>query len=164
MSAATPRFHTNAFAVRAQAFAEDWPEVVFWIFIGEIGFGLRSIGSSSLRSQPGRYIRFRRDTAGRLVEVHDAVADDGFEVGRVTVWAPGARLALAWREPDWPEGASTDLDIRFEPVFAGTLMCVAHSGFERVGRGAPRIAGEYRAAWTATLVHVARRASANLAG
>jgi len=130
----------------AQLFVEDWPEVAFQILIQESAFG------------SGRHIRFGRDAAGRFVEIYDAVTGDGLEIGRVIVWAPGARLVLTWREPDWPAGASTDVEIRFEAMFGGTLVRVRHSGFERLGPQAMRVGAEYRAAWTAALGWVARRA------
>lgn len=146
--------------VMARVFLEAWPEEAFGIFIEEIGFGLRTIGSSLIQPETGRYILFKRDASGRLVERYDAVARDGFELGRVTVWSPGARLAFTWGEPDWPEGASTDVDIRFEPIFGGTLVRLEHSGLERVGPSASRVGAGYRAAWTAALAWVARRARA----
>jgi hypothetical protein len=155
-----PRPQDGPPVAHAQVFVEEWPEEAFRVFIGEIGFGLSTIGSSWIRPESGRYIRFGRDAAGRFVEVHDAVADDSLEIGRITVWAPGARSTLTWREPDWPEGASTDVDIRFEPIFGGTLVGVEHSGFERLGRQAPLIGAEYRSAWTAALAWVAGRARA----
>jgi uncharacterized protein YndB with AHSA1/START domain len=50
----------------------------------------------------------------------------------VTVCEPGTRLVFTWREPDWPEGVSTDVNVLFEPLFGGTLLTVEHSGFERL--------------------------------
>jgi hypothetical protein len=131
----------------AQVFVEDWPEAAFQVFVEGTAFG------------SGRYIRCRRDAAGRFVEVYDAVTGDGLEIGRVIVWAPGARLVLTWREPDWPAGASTDVEIRFEAMFGGTLVRVQHSGFDRLGPQAMRVGAEYRAAWPAALCWVAGRAS-----
>ena len=146
--------------VLAQVYLEAWPEEAFGIFIEEIGLGLRTIGSSLIQPEAGRYVRFRRDASGRFVEVYDAVAGEGFELGRVTVWSPGGRLALTWREPDWPEGASTDVDVGFESIFGGTLIDVEHAGFERVGPRALQAGAGYQAAWTAALGWVARRARA----
>jgi hypothetical protein len=144
--------------VGAHVFLETWPEEAFGVFVEEIGLGLRT---SLIRPESGLHLRFGRDAGGRFVEVHDAVADDSFELGRVTIWAPsGGRLASTWREPDWPHGASTDLDVRFEPIFGGTLVHVDHSGFERLGPTFTRAGAEYRAAWAAGLGWVAGRARA----
>jgi Activator of Hsp90 ATPase homolog 1-like protein len=146
--------------VRAQVYLEAWPEDAFRTFIEEVGVGMRTISSSLIQPESGRYLCFRRDASGRFVEVYDAAAGEGLELGRITVWAPAGRLALSWREPDWPEGASTDVDIRFEPIFGGTLVRVEQSGFERVGRRALQAGAGYQAAWTAALGWVARRARA----
>ncbi|HEY6775059.1 MAG TPA: SRPBCC domain-containing protein [Thermoleophilaceae bacterium] len=158
--AAAKAANANRPRVLAQVFLESWPEDAFGTFVEELGFGLRTIGSPLIQPETGRYLRFRRDASGRFAEVYDAVAGEGLELGRVTVWSPGGRLALTWREPDWPEGASTDVDVRFEPIFGGTLVRIEHSGFERVGPKAPQAGAGYQAAWTAALGWVARRARA----
>jgi hypothetical protein len=146
--------------VLTQVFLDAWPEDAFGLLVEELGFGLRTIGSSLIQPEAGRYVRFRRDAGGRFVEVYDAVTREGLELGRVTVWSPGGRLALTWREPEWPEGASTDIDLRFEPIFGGTLIRVEHSGFERLGPQAAQAGAGYQVAWTAALGWVARRARA----
>jgi hypothetical protein len=146
---------------RAQVFVDPWPEQAFGIFVKEAGFGLRTSHWSWVQPERGRYVRFRRGPAGRFAEVYDAVTDDGFEIGRVTVWQPGTRLALIWREVDWPEGASTDVNAGFEPLFGGTLITVEHSGFERLGPRGAGSAVEYQVAWTHALGWVAARARAS---
>jgi hypothetical protein len=70
----------------------------------------------------------------------------------------GARVAFDWRQIDWPERVLTEVGVRFEPIFDGTLVSVEHSGFERLGRRCERTAREYRAAWAGALVWVAGRA------
>src|SRR5919108_314609 len=129
-------------SLSVQVFVEAWPEEAFRTFVEEVGFGLRQ---AAIQPERGRYLRFNQDLAGRFVEFHDAVADTGVELGRVTAWEPGAHLAFGWRQPDWPEGASTEVDVRFAPVFDGTLLSVEHAGFERLGLS--RAGGEYRDAW-----------------
>jgi hypothetical protein len=146
--------------VPPQVFLEAWPEEAFGMYIDEIGLGLRTIGSPLIQPETGRYIRFKRDASGRFVELYDAVTREAFDLGRITVWSPGRRLAFTWREPDWPEGASTDVDIHFEPIFGGTLVRIEHSGFERIGPNAGGAGAGYQAAWTAALAWVARRARA----
>jgi Activator of Hsp90 ATPase homolog 1-like protein len=138
-----------------------WPEQAFSIFIDEVGLGLHTVNWSWIQPERGRYLRFRRGACGRFVELHDAVTGTGVEIGRVTVWQPGARLALTWREVYWPAGASTDVDVRFEPLFGGTLVSLEHSGFERIGPNAGRTAVEYRVAWIHALGWIAARARAH---
>lgn len=153
---------------RAQVFLEPWPEEAFGIFVRDVGFGLRTSSWSWVQPERGRYIRLRRGAGGRVVEVYDAATDDTFDIGRVTVWQPGTRLTLVWREVDWPDGSSTDVDVVFEPLFGGTLVSLEHSGFERIGPNADEAVVEYKVAWTHALAWVAARArtrsaSANLA-
>jgi len=144
--------------VLAQVFLDAWPEEAFALFVDDLGFGLRTVGSPLIRPEAGRYVRFRRDASGRFIEVYDARAREGCELGRVTVWSPGGRVAHTWREPDWPEGTSTNVDVRFEPIFGGTLVRVEHSGFDRVGPKAAEAGATYQVAWSAALAWVARRA------
>jgi uncharacterized protein YndB with AHSA1/START domain len=140
-------------SMSAQVFVEAWPEEAFRTFVEEVGFGLRQ---AAIQPERGRYLRFNQDLGGRFVEVHDAVAATGVELGRVTAWEPGVHLAFGWRQPDWPEGVSTEVDVRFAPVFDGTLLSVEHAGFERLGLNRAR--GEYRVAWNEAVGWVARRA------
>ena len=153
---ATPRLRKQV-AVRARVFVEAWPEDVFCVFIAEVGLGLRSTGWSWIQPERGRYLRFNRDVSGRFVEAYDAVADTGEELGRVTAWEPGACVAFGWRQMDWPQGVSTEVDVRFEPVFGGTLLSVEHSGFGTLGPDLERSPSEYRAAWNEAIGWVARR-------
>lgn len=142
----------------ARIFVEAWPEDVFRIFILEAGLGFQSADWSWIQPERGRYVRFNRDDVGRFVEAYDAVAGSGFEIGRVTVWEPSTRVALAWKQIGWPEGVATDVDIRFEPAFDGTLVSLEHSGFERLGGRREALIRAYGVAWNETLHWVARRA------
>ena len=146
--------------VRAQVFTEAWPEEAFQIFTREVGFGFRPAGWSWIRPERGRYLRFNRDRDGRFAEACDAVTGACWEIGRVTVWQPGRRIASTWRQVGWPAGVYTDVDIWFSPAFDGTLVSVEHSGFERLRQGGDRAASEYRAAWVVALGWVAWRTPA----
>jgi uncharacterized protein YndB with AHSA1/START domain len=76
-----------------------------------------------------RGLRFEPHVGGRFIEVYDDERE-GFEIGRVTAWEPGKPLGYTWRQADWPEGAITEVEVRFEPVDGGTRVSVRHSGFE----------------------------------
>jgi len=90
------------------------PLRVFEAFTEEIGewwrpnplFALTPRGDGQLRFEPGE--------GGRLI----ATLANGkeFEVGRVSVWKPGERLAITWRQATFAPGQSTQLDVRFEAV------------------------------------------------
>lgn len=83
-----------------------------------------------------RGLRFEPHVGGRFIEVYDEATGEGFEIGRITVWEPGRRLAYTWRESDWGPEEQTQVDVRFEPVATGTRVTVVHSGWERVKNGA----------------------------
>jgi uncharacterized glyoxalase superfamily protein PhnB len=62
--------------------------------------------------------RCEHGVGGRLLEVYDDATGDALELGRITVWEPGARLA--WRS----SVDDVDVDVLFEPVDAGTRVRV----------------------------------------
>ena len=51
-----------------------------------------------------RGLRIEPFVGGRFVEVYDEATGEGFEIGGVTVWEPGRRVAYTWRQADWPPG------------------------------------------------------------
>jgi hypothetical protein len=57
-----------------------------------------------------------------------------FEVGRIIIWKPGERLALAWRQATFAPGQSTELDVRFEAVGDETRVTVEHRGWDEIPR------------------------------
>lgn len=57
-----------------------------------------------------------------------------FEVGRVTAWEPGVRLAFGWRQATFAPGQNTDVEVTFEAVGDETRVTVIHSGWDSVPR------------------------------
>lgn len=106
------------------------PERAFAVFTREIGawwrpntlfrFTPRSPGTLALEPGPG----------GAFTET----LPDGkvFEIGRITVWEPGARLALTWRQASFAADQRTEVEVRFEPVGAETRVTVEHRGWDSV--------------------------------
>ena len=108
------------------------PARAFEAFTGDIArwwvpnplFMLTPLGDGCLRFEPGE--------GGRLVTT---LADGSeFEVGRVSIWQPGERLALSWRQASFAPGQSTSLDVRFEAVGDETRVTVEHRGWETIPR------------------------------
>ena len=75
-------------------------------------------------------LAFEPGSGGRLTETQP----DGevFEIGRVTTWEPGRRLAFTWRQATFAPGQVTEVDVRFEPVDGGTWVTVEHRGWDSV--------------------------------
>ncbi|TWD84878.1 putative glyoxalase superfamily protein PhnB [Kribbella amoyensis] len=88
-------------------------EIDLWWVRGPINFfdAGRAIG---MQIEPG--------VGGRILEVYRRAAgdtgEDVLELGRITVWEPGARFAYRSSVDD------TETDIRFEPCEAGTRVSV----------------------------------------
>lgn len=71
-------------------------------------------------------IRFE---GGRLLELWDG--GGSYEVGRVTAWEPGRRLAFVYRSVHLALD-DTEVEVRFKPTPGGTLVTLEHSGLERL--------------------------------
>jgi uncharacterized protein YndB with AHSA1/START domain len=62
----------------------------------------------------------------------DACKRQGIRGGRITVWRPGERLALTWRQATFAPDQSTELDVRFEPTGDETRVTVEHRGWDAI--------------------------------
>ena len=70
---------------------------------------------------------------GRLIETQP----DGevFEVGRITAWEPGVRVAFSWRQASFAADQLTHVEVRFDAVegdSAETRVTVEHRGWDSV--------------------------------
>ncbi|MBX3480178.1 MAG: SRPBCC domain-containing protein [Caulobacter sp.] len=57
-----------------------------------------------------------------------------FEVGQVTAWEPGRRLAFGWRQATFAPDQATDVEVTFEAVGEETRVTVTHTGWDSVPR------------------------------
>lgn len=146
-------------AARAEVVVAASPEEAFRIFTDEIGLWWRR--DSMYWNDPERAVTIRIEPAvgGRFVEVDDLEAGTGFEVGRVTAWEPGSRLGFTWTQLGWPEGATTEIEVTFEPSDEGTLVRIEHTGFERLP-DAERYLQGYDTGWKTLLGWYAERVNA----
>ncbi len=55
-----------------------------------------------------------------------------FEIGRITAWEPGARLAFTWRQATFQPGQLTEVEVRFEPMGEEARVTVEHRGWDSV--------------------------------
>ena len=134
------------------------PDDAFAVFTDEVGLWWRTGTPFWNDPERGLSVRIEPYVGGRFMEVYDLETGEGFEVGRVTAWEPGRRLALTWTQVGWPDDATTDLEISFEPHEGGTRVRLEHSGFERVPDAAA-FAGGYDAGWKELLGWFAERAN-----
>ena len=106
---------------------------------------------------PGR-IALEAGEGGRLTET--LANGTVFEIGRVTGWEPGARLALTWRQATFAPDQLTHVEVLFEAVADETRVTVTHTGWDSVPqatRCAPLVPGR-------TVSAPARRVVAAIAG
>jgi hypothetical protein len=50
----------------------------------------------------------------------------------VTIWDPPNRLVFGRRQAGFPDGLSTEVSVRFEPVENGTRVTVEHFGWDEI--------------------------------
>ena len=106
------------------------PSRAFEAFTQEIGEWWRPHPLFQLTPDGDGYLRFEPGEGGRLI----ATLGNGkeFEVGRITVWKPGERLALTWRQATFAPDQTTELDVRFEAIGDETRVTVEHRGWNRI--------------------------------
>ena len=145
-------------AARAEVTVAASPEDAFELSTEDIGLWWRRNTRYWNDRERGLSIRIEPGVGGRFVEVYDAETGSGMEVGQATAWEPGRRLALTWTQVGWPEDASTDVEVTFEPVDDGTRVRLEHTGFERVPEGDAFLGG-YASGWKELLGWFAERAN-----
>jgi uncharacterized protein YndB with AHSA1/START domain len=107
------------------------PARAFQAFTAEIGLWWRpnQLFQFTRRSAAGR-LAFEPGEGGRFTET--AADGEVFEIGRITAWQPGTRLAFTWRQASFAPGQVTEVEIRFEAVGSETRVTVEHRGWETV--------------------------------
>lgn len=108
------------------------PEQAFALFTEQIDRWWRRGPKYRHAGARAGLIHLEPRVGGRLFESFDGA--DGrpvvFEAGRVTTWEPPRRLVFSWRNAVFaPHEPSTQVEVRFEPVSAGTRVVVTHSGW-----------------------------------
>lgn len=106
------------------------PEHAFDAFTREIAawwrpnalFAFTPRGPGTLAFEPWEGGRFTETTAG----------GDVYEIGRISAWEPGKRLAFTWRQAAFAPDQVTHVDVRFEPAGEQTRVTVSHQGWETV--------------------------------
>lgn len=55
-----------------------------------------------------------------------------YEIGRVTEWSRGVRLAFTWRQATFTPDQVTTVTVTFEPVGSETRVTVEHRGWDTI--------------------------------
>ncbi|MBV8442636.1 MAG: SRPBCC domain-containing protein [Hyphomicrobiales bacterium] len=105
-------------------------ERAFDVFVRQIGLWWRPNGLFRFTSGPPGRMAFEPWLDGRLTETD--TEGRAFEIGRITTFAPGERLAFTWRQASFAPDQMTEVDVRFEAVGDETRVTVTHSGWDRL--------------------------------
>ncbi len=106
------------------------PTEAFDAFTRDIGlwwqpsdlFQITPRGDGTLRFEPGEN--------GRLIT--ELANGKTFEIGRIQVWEPGARLVFAWRQASFAPEMTTEVEVRFEAVGDETQVSIEHRGWDTI--------------------------------
>ncbi len=106
------------------------PQEAFRAFTEDIADWWRENPLFSLTPRGDGRLRFEPGVGGRLVTTLKSGKE--FEIGAVSVWAPGERLVLSWRVASLAPGAATEVEVRFEAVGDQTRVTVEHRAWDGV--------------------------------
>ncbi len=118
------------------------------------------------RGGDGR-LAFEPGAGGRLYTTLGS--GEEFEIGRISVWEPGARLVFGWRQASFGPDMATEVEVLFEAVGHETRVSIEHRAWDSVPRshvarhGFPeRLTLQHVAEWWRTSLHGLRRQVAAL--
>jgi uncharacterized protein YndB with AHSA1/START domain len=110
------------------------PMTVFEAFTRDIGLWWRHEDFFRFTPRSPGVLSFEPPGAdgqgGRLIET--LASGKVFEIGRVSVWDPGARLVLGWRQATFGPDHATEVEVRFEAIGEETRVTVEHRGWDSV--------------------------------
>ncbi len=111
-------------AVRVPATPED----AFDAFTDEIGLWWRPSALFQLTPRGDGTLSFEGEA--RLI----TTLPNGkvFEIGQVTAWQRGARLAFTWRQANFMPDQITSVDVIFEAIGDDTRVTVTHRGWDTI--------------------------------
>lgn len=106
------------------------PQRAFDVFTREIALWWQPNALFQFTPQGAGALSFEGGANGRLIETQP----DGrvFEVGRITAWEPGVRVAFGWVQASFSYGQQTHVEVRFEAVGDETRVTVEHRGWDSV--------------------------------
>ena len=106
------------------------PARAFEAFTQDIGLWWRPNALFQLTPRGDGVLRFDGREGGRLLSTLPNGRD--FELGRISVWAPGERLAFSWRPATFSQAQTTHVEITFEAIGEETRVTVAHRGWSDI--------------------------------
>ena len=106
------------------------PARAFDVFTREIALWWRPHSLFAFTPRDPGVLAFEPHEGGRFTET--LANGKVFEIGRIHVWQPGARLVFSWRQATFRPGQDTEVEVRFEAIGAETRVTVEHRGWDTV--------------------------------
>lgn len=104
------------------------PAEAFDAFTDDIGLWWRPSALFQLTPRGDGTLSFDGET--RLITT--LASGKVFEIGRVTAWQRGARLAFTWRQATFTPDQITSVEVTFEAVGNDTRVTVTHRGWDTI--------------------------------
>jgi uncharacterized protein YndB with AHSA1/START domain len=106
------------------------PMRAFEVFTQEIALWWQPNGLFQITGSGDGYLAFEPGVGGRLF----TSLGDGkqFEIGRISAWEPGKRLAFTWRQASFSADQSTDVEVLFEAVGEETRVSIEHRAWDTI--------------------------------
>jgi uncharacterized protein YndB with AHSA1/START domain len=105
----------------ARAFEAFTQDIALWWRPSTL-FQITPRGDGALAFEPGE--------GGRLTTT--LASGKQFEIGRIKVWEPGARLVFSWRQASFTPEQSTEVEVRFEAVGEETRVSIEHRAWDSI--------------------------------
>jgi uncharacterized protein YndB with AHSA1/START domain len=131
----------------------------FEVFTQEIALWWQPSGLFQIAPGGDGWLAFEPGVGGRLFSTLRGGGE--FEIGRISAWEPGKRLAFSWRQSSFTEEQSTDVEVLFEAVGKETRVSVEHRAWDTIPQ---RHAARHGFPEHVTLEHVGKWWRGSLAG
>jgi hypothetical protein len=122
-------------------------DTAFRVFTDEIGTWWPT-ETHSVHKREVRELVFEGREGGELYEL--TRAGEKAHWGWVTAWEPPTRFVLSWHVDPERAGA-TEIEVRFTPTDAGTVVELAHRHWERLGAEGQEARDRYQSGWDPVL-------------
>lgn len=127
------------------------PLHAFQVFTQEIALWWQPNGLFQITKGGDGRLAFESGVGGRLYTTLEN--GDEFEIGRISAWEPGRRLAFTWRQASFSAEQSTDVEVLFEPIGKETRVSIEHRAWDTIPQ---RHVARHGFPEHATLEHVSR--------
>ncbi|HUO94211.1 MAG TPA: SRPBCC domain-containing protein [Rhizomicrobium sp.] len=127
------------------------PMRAFKAFTEEIASWWRPSSLFQITPRGDGRLAFEPGVGGRLFTTLPGGKE--FEIGRISVWEPGARLVFRWQQATFTPEQSTEVEVRFEAVERETRVSIEHRAWDTIPK---EHVARHRFPERATLEHVAR--------